>query len=770
MGTFSSMVITDIPVSSLADVANTSLRRFGWDSIFVNDALHTITANLNRNENVMGKLWNYRYRAVLRWLDMHEFAKVFAGGTDRLICKMTDGQLLPVDRRTRWSQEDLAKIKEGAALEISVEEDTYSWSDDDCQKKFGQIVRGTWEDSRLVVEAVKKDQNKGARWATQEELESAGYIQGQGDDRCLIIAREGAEFLRLPEADTNRHALVCGPTGTGKTTGIFVPNLIERINTSAIVTEATGSKGRADLYQKTAGYRAANGHVIYYFNPDDLSSDRINPLDRVQTYRDARRITEVIMQSTTLQSHRGDQTWDMAERLLLTSMILHSVGERESGNCTLGYVLSLLNKGADKVDRIRKESNIDEAREAYQGFLNNSTESYRNLVAAGLITRLDLWKDPRIKVLTEKTDIDFEAMAAQLFTWYLATPADKPELKPLAALVFNIALDVVGSNKFDHGVALFLDEFTNFGYVRGMPQKLSIIRHDKIPCVLGIQDYIQLEILYQKEAPLFLSQPGTRVFFRPNDQQTAERISKGLGIVEETRRKITSSGQIHDEKDKHSLLSLDELMNLDPSNLIAFTPKTRPVMRKALSWQDYVHETDENEYPPPKRSPLEVDERLTRRNGRQEPAPLKAAERAPAVPPEPKKLAPLPAKVANNPLIWSKEIRIEWAANTGYQPKVYTPHSPLNELELLVYAYENRDPDARRYMSDDDYKRVCSWVEARETNDVIDAGVAQDVSTSPAAGSEQEPPVDGLTQNLEAKEKSDDKDARQDDGFMGAWG
>ena len=54
MGTFSSMVITDIPVSSLADVANTSLRRFGWDSIFVNDALHTITANLNRNEKCDG--------------------------------------------------------------------------------------------------------------------------------------------------------------------------------------------------------------------------------------------------------------------------------------------------------------------------------------------------------------------------------------------------------------------------------------------------------------------------------------------------------------------------------------------------------------------------------------------------------------------------------------------------------------------------------------------------------------------------------------------
>ena len=786
MGSFKSIVLTDIPIESVADVANTSLRRFGWDSIFVNDALHTITANLNRAENVMGKLWHYRYRAVFRWLAMEDFAKVVAAATDKLICKMTDGQLVPVDRATQWSQAELAKIKDGSALEITVDEDSYSWSDEDCRKKFTQIVQGTWEDSRLAVEVAKKDKRKGARWATTEELDQAGYIQGQGNDRCLIVTREGADFLKLTEADTNRHALVCGPTGTGKTTGIFVPNLIERIGTSAIVTEATGSKGRADLYQKTAGYRAANGHAIYCFNPDYLGSDRINPLDRVNTYREARRVTEILMQSTTLSSHRGDQTWDMAERLLLTSLILHSVGEREEGNCNLGYVLRLLNKGAEGLEPVLQNSNIEEARDAYQGFLNNSTESYRNLVAGGLITRLDLWKDPRIKALTETTDIDYEAMAGQLFTWYLATPADKPELKPLAALVFNIALDVVGNSNFQYGVALFLDEFTNFGYVRGMPQKLSIIRHDKIPCVLGIQDYIQLEMLYQKEAPLFLSQPGTRVFFRPNDQQTAERISKGLGIVEETRRKITSSGQIHDEKDKYPLLSLDELLNLDATNLIAFTPKTRPLLKKALSWQDYEGETSECEYPPPKRSLLDVDETLTRRD-RPKDKPLKKQERdanksanemANEPAPEPVKLAPLPAKVANNPLLWSKEIRIEWAPETGYQPKTYTPHSPLKDLNLLVYAYENKDGDARRSMTDDDYKRVCSWIEARETSEVIDPVPSETSADEPAKPAPkapdpkeiEDPAAAAVTEHMEKKEKPERDVSQLDDGFMGAWG
>lgn len=775
MSSFKSLVVTDIPIEMLADVLNTSLRRFGWGSIFVNEALHTITAELSRSENVMGKVWHYRFRAVLRWLSVEEFSKAVVVRQNQ-ICKISDGELVLVDGQTKWTPQEIDKLLDGSVVEITVDEDNYQWTEGECKKKFEQIVRGAYEDSRLAVAAERRNSRKGARWATDEELDQAGYIQGAGNDRSLIVTRAGSDFLKLSEADSNRHALVCGPTGTGKTTGIFVPNLIERLGTSAIVTEATGSKGRADLYQKTAGYRAAHGHAIFCFNPDNLSSDRINPLDRVRTYRDARRITEILIQSTTLSSHRGDQTWDMAERLLLTALILHSVGERASGNCNLGYVMKLLNKGAEGLEPVLNNSNIEEAREAYQGFLNNSTEAYRNLVAGGLITRLDLWKDPRIRALTDETDIDFEAMAGQLFTWYLATPADKPELKPLAALIFNIALDVVGNSKFEHGVALFLDEFTNFGYVRGMPQKLSIIRHDKIPCVLGIQDYIQLEMLYQKEAPLFLSQPGTRIFFRPNDQQTAERISKGLGIVEETRRKITSSGQIHDEKDKYPLLSLDELLNLDATNLIAFTPKTRPVLRKALNWQDYEAETSERDYPPPKRSELVVDESLTMRSSSKVDKPLarKPVERKA---PEPEQLEKLPQKVANNPLLWSKEIRIEWSKESGYQPKTYTPHSPLKDLNLLAYAYENKDFDARRSMNGGDYKRVCSWIEARETTEVIDP-VPEEMPPAkdlPAATenwqqkNEEDPAAQAMVEERENKGNRGGQE-RQEDEFMGAWG
>jgi type IV secretory pathway TraG/TraD family ATPase VirD4 len=197
-------------------------------------------------------------------------------------------------------------------------------------------------------------------------------------------------------------------------------------------------------------------------------------------------------------------------------------------------------------------------------------------------------------------------------------------LKPLAALMFNLALSFCTTTKLKHPVALFLDEFTNFGYVRGLPDKLTIIRHDKIPIVLGVQDYVQLENLYGKEAKKFLSQTAGKIFFKPNDYETAKQISTMLGDVNKNEDKVTSAGQLRDVKEKEPLLSVDDLLNLGTidennqeaeagkPNMIVFLPATRPVQVRSLTWRDYQTETDELLFPLPKRRVLEVDEKLAR--------------------------------------------------------------------------------------------------------------------------------------------------------------
>lgn len=563
MGSHRDSVRLEVGSSGLSNYSVTALRQSGWESVFVNAQLGVITAHMTRTDIVLGCSWSYQYGATIEWQEADD----------------------------------------GVIADILVTENSYDWTDGECKAEHQKLVKTLMNCGQLP-----EPKQSGASWAKESELESVGYIDEYFEGHNLILGKSAGGILRLPAADTFKHALVCGPTGSGKTSGLFIPNLIERIDSSAIVTEATGSKGRADLFEKTAGYRASHGHKIYYFNPSDLTSNRINPLDQVESLADAARVAEIIMQSTTVATHKGDQTWEMSERLLLKALIVHSVGEREQGNCNLGYVRDLVYGGAEEIEQSFEQTKIEEAYELFSGFARNTTESYRNLVLQGLATRLSLWSDPAIRALTETSDVERQTLEEELFTWYLSTAADKPELKPLSALILNSALEDTKGVKIK--LSLFLDEFTNFGYVRGMPQKLTIMRHDRVPVLLGIQDYIQLELLYGKEAQLFMSQPGTRIFFRPNDLTTAERISKALGVQETTEIQVKSSGQLDDVKEKRPLLSAEELMALQEGQMIIFTPRTNPVKMQSFTWQDYSEHT---QIARPDRFALPVDRTFRRR-------------------------------------------------------------------------------------------------------------------------------------------------------------
>ena len=105
-----------------------------------------------------------------------------------------------------------------------------------------------------------------------------------------------------------------------------------------------------------------------------------------------------------------------------------------------------------------------EAQARYREFMSWGTENTRNSVVIGLIQRLELWTQPRIVALTEKNDIDFDKLKDELFTFYLAVPADKPELKPCAAIILAYITNwALAKRGLKHRISLYLDEFTNFG-------------------------------------------------------------------------------------------------------------------------------------------------------------------------------------------------------------------------------------------------------------------------------------------------------------------
>jgi len=570
----------DIPLDYAGELIAASLRDGGWKNLHYNDLLAEINAEQNKTKSIGGGLSAKNdFQATIRWEDL--------GNKTRILVEV-------VDRENEATERDCQKLAHGVLSGIN--------------DRKGALKQS-------LAKAKPRTTYGKARWAELPELETAGYVSDLSEwnhgNQLVLGPWSDGKRLVIPEADTVRHAMVCGPTGCGKSSSIFKPNLFERTKVSALVTEATPGNNPPDLYTTTSGYRQQEGHQIYYFNPDDMASVRINPLDAVTSISKAQEVADLIIKNTTMTKNTGgDPIWETSERHLLTSLLMHFA---PLGG-TLADARSLIREGSAGIAKVLEKSQVEEARREYQAFMNVSTEGFRNGVLSGLLQRLRLWVNPRIVALTSKTDLNLQELPKQLFTFYLAVPAEKEAIKAVAALVFNFVLNqiVLATDPKDlsYPLALYLDEFTNFGMIPGIAKALTLLRHRKTPIMFGCQDYSQLKEVYgENDAKLFFGQPATRVIFRTPDLETAKKVSEALGKATAVDRKLQTNCTVSEREFARDLMSAAEVMALPKAESIFFTPDTDPVKLQRFSWKDYEQQLS---IQPPLREPLNVDDSLVK--------------------------------------------------------------------------------------------------------------------------------------------------------------
>jgi type IV secretory pathway TraG/TraD family ATPase VirD4 len=563
-------IYLDIEIDHMMELVTTTLNRYSWREIFVNDKLKQATAAYKKTDRIGQDIWKFEFSTYLKW----------------------------------------RRENAGVNLLVKVSESQMQWTQEHCLKHCREIIEGIEADAAELKEADSSaepsDTYGSARWANDEDLAKATYFD-EGQQRFLLGSSGTNRKISISVPETMMHGIVCGPTGCGKSSRVYIPNLVERTGVSAIVTEATAGDEEPDLFRKTSGFRKMAGQNIYKFNPADMTSHRINPLEHIKTFDQAAQAAQLIVQNTSNKISLGDQIWENSERQLLTVLIMHAVSEKAS----LGSIRQWLCKGADGLAEILLNSQFEKVQTEYDGFYKSSSEGFRNGVISGLMQRLNLWVSPKIVALTEATDINFENLVNERFTFYLAVPAHETRMKPLAALIFNFLLNFALEKTFEHPIALFLDEFTNYGYIPGIAEKLTIIRHREIPAILGFQDYVQMEKIYgNQDAGLLFSQPGTRIFFRPRDINTAKKITDALGTKTIVDRKVTSSGHIQEREISRQLMNPGEVMALDINKAIAFTPASPPLLLNTFPWQQYANAAD---YESPTFRKIEVSEELVRR-------------------------------------------------------------------------------------------------------------------------------------------------------------
>lgn len=544
-------------------------------------------------------------------------------------------QILAIERldelvgRDMWRQEYRVVIQWSAAksggvvVTIDLEEKKGGASESDCQKRCDKIILALQKDAERAAHTSatreKSTAYGAARWGTESELEANGYYQSKPDPKRLIIGRTADnKYIQVPELWTYAHALICGRTGVGKSRAFFIPQLIERVGASMIVTEATPGYEAGELYSLTSGWRKMAGHKIYCFNPSDMSSHRINPIDTIRRAPEemktqlAEKLADLVIMNGESTDGKTEQTWNRSEKLLLIPLLLHAAaGEAEQGH--FGALRWLLLQGPDSLAKVLKSSPSDVARMEFEGWMRLSGETnFKYGVFSGLITKLNPWMTDQMVALTEKTDIDLDAMASELFTFYIAVPSRSRDSKLIGSLMVNFLMDHILEirTRMKYPLTMLLDEFTNFGKISGIGDTLSIIRKNKIGLILGFQNYAQLEQVYsRREAQIIMDMPATQVYFKQKKFEEARDLAEAIGRTTIEEATLNDSGRVHELIQGRHLITPDELISLN-NEVIIFTADVKPIKLALTSPTAYQQALS---YEPPQREKHEVSEFIRKR-------------------------------------------------------------------------------------------------------------------------------------------------------------
>jgi type IV secretory pathway TraG/TraD family ATPase VirD4 len=525
-----------------------------------------------------------KYELTVEWAPLTSDAESEADITDESSWPEVQIVVRIADKQNNWTAakcfEELKKILGGIPYQVDV---------------FRQ----------KLVDLSRDNRHGNMRWASFDELQRAGYLSTQVQSDRFLLGRykHGEEFyyVSVPPRQTERHGLICGPTGCGKTQTIFIPNLMERTDASAIVTEATPAGMLPDLLKLTAAYRQSKGHRIFYFNPADLRSHRINPIDVVKTVSDAQDLADIIIRNTTTNKHMGDQVWEISERQLLIALIMKVATEKGS----LVDVRRALLMGRKELTKAMELAPEGKAKQEALGMFKSTSEGFLNGVVVGLLVRLGPWLNPSVIALTSETNVDLSVLENELFTFYLCVPSGARQVKPVASVILNFLIDRVLDQLSTRGelkrpLMMLLDELTNFGMIPDLRDQMTIMRHAHVPFVLGMQDAEQLRAMYgHSDAKIMLAQPATRVFFKPNEIDTAREISAQLG---QGTRVDVSKMSLYPRK----LMLPEEVLTLDPQRAVCFLPEGPPVRLWKIMPGSYQHLAAD----PPMPEPVEVDESL----------------------------------------------------------------------------------------------------------------------------------------------------------------
>ena len=410
---------------------------------------------------------------------------------------------------------------------------------------------------------VKKDErnfytvNEGTHgtsgWMDKKDIQKT-FLVGEADtvEGPILGKIDSGDYCSYLGMNTNnglnRHVLIYGASGAGKTFGFVKPFILKtvQLGESLVIVDP-----KAELAALMAEYLKSEGYVVKMFNLLDMeNSDAWNCLGEIEGDVDmVQAVAEVIIKNTSDNEQKPD-VWDKAEKNLLVALIHYvlTLTDPDTGELlpiyqrSLGTIYDILStEGVNSLNAMMQKLPLEHPARAPYGVFKQAASNLWGNIFIGLGSRLGVFQNKLVKKITAYHEIDLELPGKQKCAYFCIISAQDSSLEFLSSLFFSLLFKKLANYSHKHGdergrlpcdVNMLLDEFNNVGKIPDFKRILSVVRSQGVNCQIITQSAAQLADRYpNKEWEEIVGNCDTQLMLGCNDEMTAEFISKRCGNI-----------------------------------------------------------------------------------------------------------------------------------------------------------------------------------------------------------------------------------------------
>lgn len=451
--------------------------------------------------------------------------------------------------------------------------------------KMGAGDSGVYDRERNLVFSNKGTYGTSGFMTRRELADVLDLVSDVHKHHGTILGLLDGQVVCVPEKTRlNSNIAVYGASGSKKTRAYCVNRILQAASKpegeSLIICDP-----KSELYEKTSSYLRSKGYVVKVFNLVTPScSDSWNCLGEIRGQElMAQLFCDVIIKNTG--SERGDHFWDSAEMNLLKALVLYVDQSYPEDKRNIGEVYQLLTLNSEKdLNSIFDLLPVDHPAKAPFSIFRQSSESVRGGVIIGLGSRLQIFQNRDIRMITSRNEIDLELPGKQRCAYYCITSDQDSTFDFLSSLFLSfsfIRLVRYADQECPGGelpvpVHVLGEELCACGVIPDLSRKISVIRSRRISLSAVFQNLAGLQNRYPyNQWQEILGNCDVTLFLGCTDPLTADFISQRTGeasIAVTSQARQLGSWRISNHTPEYRetsgvgrrrVMTMDEVLRLD---------------------------------------------------------------------------------------------------------------------------------------------------------------------------------------------------------------